>query len=158
MIYGHLSALDGYAPLLANPNWKYAFEWLRQLPAEPEPGIRPLRGEDIYVNVHGYTTLGREECRYESHRRYVDLQYCVSGGELIDWQLASSLTPAGLYDEEKDLQFYEAGHSLTALQMVPGSFAIFYPSDAHRPKRRDGQHPSVSKLVIKVDLKLVGLP
>src|SRR5690606_15596351 len=73
MIHGHLSAVDAYAHLLSNPAWRFAFDWLSKLPPRPEPGIRPLQGDDIYVNVHGYETLPREQCRYESHRRYVDL-------------------------------------------------------------------------------------
>ncbi|MBL9129224.1 MAG: YhcH/YjgK/YiaL family protein [Verrucomicrobiales bacterium] len=155
MIHGHLSTPDAYAHLLGNDAWRFAFDWLKALPPNPEPGIRELRGEDIYVNVHGYDTLPPERCRYESHRRYVDLQYCIGGGELIDWQLASTLKPAGPFDVSKDLQFYEPGDSLTRLQMLPGSFAIFFPSDAHRPKRADGFRPSVSKLVIKVAHRLV---
>ena len=155
MLHGHLSTPDSYAHLLTNPAWRFAFDWLKQLPANPEPGIRQLQGEDIYVNVHGYDTLPREQCRYESHRRYVDLQYCIRGGELIDWQLGSTLKPAGPFDESKDLQFYELGTSLTQIQMVPGSFAIFFPSDAHLPKRNDGIQKSVFKLVIKVAHRLV---
>lgn len=155
MLHGHLSAPDAYAHLLGNAAWKFAFDWLKQLPADPEPGIRELQGEDIYVNVHGYDTLPREQCRYESHRRYVDLQYCIRGGELIDWQLASTLTPSGPFDTSKDLQFYQLGTSLTQVQMVPGSFAIFFPSDAHLPKRADGIQRAVSKLVIKVAHRLV---
>jgi len=155
MLHGHLSTPDAYQHLLTNAAWRFAFDWLKRLPPNPEPGIRPLQGDDIYVNVHGYNTLPREQCRYESHRRYVDLQYCIQGGELIDWQLASTLQPAGAFDETKDLQFYELGDSLTQIQMVPGSFAIFFPSDAHLPKRADGRQSSVSKLVIKVALRLV---
>ncbi len=155
MLHGHLSTPDAYAHLLANPAWRFAFDWLKKLPANPEPGIRELQGKDIYVNVHGYDTLPREQCRYESHRRYVDLQYCIRGGEMIDWQLASTLTPAGPFDESMDLQFYEMGTSLTQIQMLPGSFAIFFSSDAHLPKRSDGLQSSVSKLVIKVAHRLV---
>lgn len=155
MIHGHLSAPDAYSHLLAHEAWRFAFDWLRQMPPSPEPGIRPLRGDAIYVNVHGYETLPPEQCRYESHRKYVDLQYCIAGGERIDWQLASTLLPAGPFDEAKDLQFYEPGNSITTLHMVPGSYAIFHPSDAHRPKRADGLNPSVSKLVIKVAWELV---
>jgi YhcH/YjgK/YiaL family protein len=155
MLHGHISTPDSYAHLLTNPAWRFAFDWLKQLPADPEPGIRQLQGEDVYVNVHGYDTLPREQCRYESHRRYVDLQYCIRGGELIDWQLGSTLKPAGPFDEPKDLQFYELGTSLTQIQMVPGSFAIFFPSDAHLPKRNDGIQKSVFKLVVKVAHRLV---
>jgi YhcH/YjgK/YiaL family protein len=180
MIYGHLSAPDAYAHLLVNPAWKLAFDWLKTVTSSTPAGIQKLQGEDIYVNVHGYDTLSREQCRFESHRRYVDLQYCISGSEIIDWSLASALEPDGAYDGDKDLQFYHPPHPapslaglrsasdvltssscllnsrLTPLSMFSGSFAIFHPSDAHRPKVRGGVSPSVFKLVIKVDRRLDG--
>lgn len=155
MIFGHLSAVDAYRHLLAVPAWRFAFDWLRALPENPEAGIRQLQGEDMYVNVHGYDTLPREQCRFESHRRYVDLQYCLRGGELIDWQLASTLRATEPFQPEKDLQFYEPGLTLTSLHLTPGSFAIFYPSDGHRPKCADGLHQATYKLVIKLDARLL---
>jgi beta-galactosidase beta subunit len=62
---------------------------------------------------------------------------------------------------------HEAGSSLSrlpdlpvppafSLPMSPGSFAIFHPSDGHRPKIQNGANQSVYKLVIKIDRKLVG--
>jgi beta-galactosidase beta subunit len=38
--------------------------------------------------------------------------------------------------------------------MFPGSFAIFHPSDAHRPKVRDDSNLNIFKLVIKIDRRL----
>ena len=179
MIYGHISASDGYAHLLPNPTWWLAFEWLKTVTAATPAGIQQLQGDEVYVNVHGYDTLPREQCRFESHRRYLDLQYCISGGENIDWSLAPGLEPDGAYDVDKDLQFYHppalvsspTGPSsasnvptpdsclltphFSLLFMGPGSFAIFHPSDAHRPKAQDGVSRSVFKLVIKIDHRLV---
>jgi YhcH/YjgK/YiaL family protein len=173
MLYGHLSAPDAYAHLLSNPVWKLAFDWLKSVTVATPAGIHKLQGEDVYVNVHGYDTLPPEQCRFESHRRYLDLQYCISGGEMIDWSLASGLTPDGAYDADKDLLFYQSPDSrlpdfavshlpalplspFFSLPMSPGSFAIFHPSDAHRPKVRNGVNQRVFKLVIKIDRKLVG--
>ena len=162
MIYGHISAADSYAHLLVNSSWKLSFDWLRTVTSSTPTGIQKLQGDEIYVNVHG------------------DLQYCISGGEIIDWSLASALEPDAAFDSDKDLQFYcqpQPGPSLAGqrsasdvlissscllnsrlspLSMFPGSFAIFHPSDAHRPKVRDGVNPSVFKLVIKVDRRLAG--
>lgn len=175
MLYGHLSGSDAYAHLLANPAWKLAFDWLKQASAATPAGIQQIQGDELYVNVHGYDTVSAEKGRFESHRRYVDLQYCISGGEVIDWWLASELQPDGGYDEGKDVLFYRdpasclpvnlrtdasassaSGSPATALGMSPGSFAIFHPSDAHRPKMRDGVNPGVFKLVIKLDRRLIG--
>jgi YhcH/YjgK/YiaL family protein len=175
VLYGHLSGSDAYAHLLANPAWRLAFDWLKKATAATPAGIQELQGDQVYVNVHGYETLPSAQCRFESHRRYVDLQCCISGGEMIDWWLASELEPDGEYDGEKDVLFYQSptprvpesrrsdspvfrGSALvtTTLRMSPGSFAIFHPSDAHRPKVQDGVNPRVFKLVIKIDQTLVG--
>jgi biofilm protein TabA len=175
VIYGHLSGPDAYAHLLVAPAWKLAFDWLKNATAATPAGIQQLQGDEVYVNVHGYETVPCEQGRFESHRRYVDLQYCLAGGEMIDWRLASELEPDGGYDGDKDVLFYRPpvsrvlgsrapesavsrGFALpaTTLRMSPGSFAIFHPSDAHRPKVQDGVNPRVFKLVIKIDRKLVG--
>ena len=155
MIHGHLSAPDAYRHLLSQPAWKFAFDWLQTVRPDIAPGIRPLRDDGIYINVHGYETVPPEQARYESHREHIDLQYCITGGERIDWQLSSTLRPSGPFDEAKDLQFYEPGDSRTAVFMTPGSYAIFHSSDAHRPKCADGIHPSVFKLVVKIPCRLV---
>jgi len=158
MIYGNLNYKDAYQHLLSHPVWKRAFDWLESMPPDIRPNIYTIDGERMFVNVHGYDPLPREKCRYESHRRYLDLQYCIRGGELIDWHPASTLAAAGEYDEPKDLQFYQAAESLTTVHMRPGNYAIFHPSDAHRPKISDGVNPSVFKLVIKIELALLCQP
>ncbi len=155
MIYGHLTAKDGYQPLIARPAWKLVFDWLKGVSPSTPAGVQKLQGDDIYVNVHGYETLPPEKCRYESHRRYVDLQYCIGGSERIDWHLAETLQPDGAYDPEKDLIFYRPAPTLSTVHMTPGSFAIFFPSDAHAPKQRDGLADSVFKLVVKLDYRLI---
>jgi biofilm protein TabA len=158
MIYGQISVLDTYDFLLAQPAWKLAFAWLRTVTTKTPEGIHKLQGDDIYANVHGYQTLPASKCRYESHQRYIDLQYCISGGEFIDCHALTALSPDGAYASEKDLQFhlpYTKPAELASVRMIPGSFAIFFPSDAHAPKRNDGQNNSVFKLVIKVDRRLI---
>jgi biofilm protein TabA len=156
MTHGHLLSPDTYAPLLLDPVWNEAFDWLRNMPAEPAKGIHPLRGDEMFVNVMKYDTLPREQCNFESHRKYVDLQYTIRGGETIEWRRSSELTAAGPYDDPKDLQFYQLGDAPTRLHMPPGYFAVFYPSDAHLPKVLDGVHASVYKAVIKVGIHLLG--
>ena len=155
MIYGHIAALDTYSFLLVQPAWKKAFDWIKTATPGTTPGVHKLQGDEIYANVHGYSTLPREQCRYENHHRYVDLQYCITGGELIDWQLATVLQPDGPFNSEKDLQFYQSQGTLTIVQMKPGSFAIFFPPDGHAPKRNDGTNSSTFKVVVKIDRSLL---
>jgi len=110
------------------------------------------------VNVMEYATLPREECTFESHRRYVDLQFTLAGGEFIEWRRAPELEISGPYAQDKDLQFYRPAAASTRLHMPPRHFAIFYPTDAHLPKVADGVHASVYKAVVKVGLHLLRQP
>lgn len=155
MIYGYLNASPSHDFLEKSEAWRTAFNWLKQLPPDLAGGIHPILGDKMYANVHGYETLARPECKFESHQRHVDLQYCITGSELIDWQLTSRLTPAGGFDEPKDLQFYEPVDVQTVVHMTPGAWAIFFPEDAHRPKVTDKLSPRVWKLVIKINRELL---
>jgi YhcH/YjgK/YiaL family protein len=156
MIYGNLRSLDTYSALLVDAVWREAFGWLRELPPRAACGTYALRGEEMFARVMEYDTLPREECAFESHRRYIDLQCTIAGGELIEWRCSGELEPAGPYDAETDVQFYRLAPAMTRMHQLPGHFAIFYPSDAHMPKVSDGVHPNVFKAVIKVGIRLLG--
>ena len=131
------------------------FEWLEALPPTPEHGVVHLLDDAIWVNVHGYDTVPAAETRFESHRRYVDLQYCIAGGECIGWRRAGELEPVDPYDPDGDIVFYRSTPTGTVLHMLPGSWAVFHPSDAHAPRGSEGVHRSVEKLGVKVDAGLL---
>src|SRR3954468_24274867 len=75
-----------------------AFGWLRAMPANPAEGITELDGPEFYVNVHGYDTKPADQCRWESHRHTVDIQYCIAGGECIDWSQPGTMESLFDYD------------------------------------------------------------
>jgi biofilm protein TabA len=154
MLFGNLNTLGTYQALAHEPVLQRALAWLRAMPSDQPLGIVELQGKDVYVNVHGYETLPRDQCRFESHRRYVDLQYCIRGGELIDYTLLARLPGNSGYDAEKDFIFHDAPAAFSTLRLQPGDFGVFFPDDAHRPKVNDGANAAVHKLVIKIDLKL----
>lgn len=156
MLYGRLDLPDTYAMLAAHPVWAEALAWLHALPTGIAPGIHLLRGDAMFANVHGYATKPRAACRYESHRRYIDLQYCISGGEVIEWHPAGALKATDAYDPLKDVIHYAApAASDASLCLVPRSFAIFFPSDGHMPKIASRIDTRVDKLVIKIDQELL---
>jgi YhcH/YjgK/YiaL family protein len=139
-----------------HPVFGAALAWLRSMPAAPADGIIELDGPEFYVNVHGYATKPLEICRWESHRHTIDIQYCISGGEAIDWT-QSGLAPMSDYDESKDAEHWrDTGGPRTRLGMVPGMFVLFLPNEPHRPKVFDGEHSEVRKLVFKIDVKRLG--
>lgn len=158
MIFGSLDHPETFDFLCRNPAWAKAFSWLQNLSSEIPLGIHEIEDAIIYANVQRYETLPREQCRFESHLRYYDLQFCIDGGESIEWQLDTLLQPDGEYDSTTDLRFYRLGPAGSFVHMVPRRFVIFGPNDAHLPKISDGQHPRVFKLVIKVSREALAAP
>lgn len=122
-------------------------------------GRHPLDGERLYLIVGRDTGRGRHGARLESHRRFIDIQLTVSGQEEIGWlPLADCLapTPTGEllaasygdepYDAGRDIAFYSARPE-TWLALPSGTFAIFFPDDAHAPLAGEGE---IVKVVAKV--------
>lgn len=155
MLFAHIDLPTTYSPLHKSEIWKQAIDWIKTNSQKAEQGIYELRGKDMYVNVHGYETLPEEKCRFESHRKYIDLQYCISGGEQIAWQLTSNLIPDGQYDAPVDFQFYKPASHAGILNLTQGCFAVFFPQDAHRPKQYDGINQDIWKLVVKINYSLL---
>jgi YhcH/YjgK/YiaL family protein len=112
-------------------------------------GRHELDGDRIIAMPQGYPTRPRTEGRWEAHRRYIDIQYIISGQETMGWAPVSTLEPVTTFDEAKDVGFFAGnGDMLTVRQ---GMFALFLPQDAHMPCLRVGQDPEqVRKIVMKV--------
>ena len=112
------------------------------------PGTYPIDARRIYAIVQDYETKPESEGRYESHHRYIDIQFVVSGRERIGWVCRDSLK-RGEYDEGKDLEFHEATGTL--FDVPAGTFVILAPHDAHMPCIHPADGPSrVRKVVVKV--------
>ncbi|MDD2762782.1 MAG: YhcH/YjgK/YiaL family protein [Opitutaceae bacterium] len=156
MILGKLDQLTTQAGLGTHPVWREAFAWIEQHAANRPPGIYELRQKRMYVNLHGYATKPRADCRYECHDVYVDLQYCIAGGEIIEWHPRADLVAKDAYDAAKDVvHFHPPDRPAAVIRMTPDSAAIFYPNDGHMPKIADGINQAVTKVVIKLDVGLL---
>lgn len=124
------------------------------MPADIGLGEYELRGRDQFVSVQEYETLEAGRARFESHERYVDLQYTIEGAEQIDWIPRSELSPDGSF--ANDVQFWlPPSGALTSIVQSTGRFSIFYPEDAHRPKVHVPGIHRVKKLVVKTLHELV---
>lgn len=127
------------------------------MPAEVAEGITELRGRDLYVNVHSYATAAAAGCRWESHRHTIDVQYCITGGEIIDWLPSGSLMPQQDYAIDKDTEHWQPATTgrPTQLMMASGTFALFFAGELHRPKVSDRSNRGIRKLVVKIHAPLL---
>ena len=107
-----------------------------------------IQGKDIFVVVSEYETKNVEQGKWEAHRKYIDIQYVVSGEEKIGYGNINEMKIIDEYNEEKDVLFLEGKGDL--LLVNKGTFALFAPQDVHMPgiQLNNGQH--VKKIVVKI--------
>lgn len=131
----------------------YAFEFLEQEATLQLPAGKHDMGDDRwYVMVIRTDSRPAETAVFESHRKYVDIQYLVSGREMIGVAPIADLTETAGYDDAKDVILYGIPASYSRLTMEPGRFAMFFPEDGHMPNcHLDGPHP-LHKVVLKIAL------
>ncbi len=152
MIVAFLSNISKYMGI--SKNLDVAFDWLaegawRKLPA----GKYQVRDDDVFALVQEYVTKEHSACRFEAHRRYIDIQMLISGEETIEVAPVDALDVIEPY--KPDIEFFAcpAAGRAHALAMTAGLCAIFFPEDAHRPCMNvGGVAEPVRKLVVKVAL------
>jgi YhcH/YjgK/YiaL family protein len=132
-----------------HPGLAPAFGFLRRADiATMAEGRHAIEQDRIYAIVQAYDTKPLAEGFLEIHNRYLDVQFLVSGEELIGYApLAGQLiqTP---YDHARDIAFLKG--PAEPLRVKAGQFAIFFPHDAHMPGRTADAPSHVRKVVVKV--------
>lgn len=102
------------------------------------------------VMVQAGTTKPLEGALLEAHRKFLDIQYILEGGEVVGWAPTDSLTPDGIFNEEKDVGMY-TGKS-TAITVPAGYCYVVFPEDAHAPGKHLDAPNAYKKIVVKLAL------
>lgn len=148
MVHDSLVRCERYASL--HPRFARAFAYLQQFsPATPE-GQYDIDGDNLFAMVQSYETQPAEQKTFETHRRYIDIQYVFAGAEVLGFIDREKLKPTTEYDAEKDLIFYAAPANASATLLQTGEFVIYFPEDAHRGGCDAGKTTLVRKVVLKI--------
>ena len=149
MIYDKLENSDLYAA--GNSNIQKAFNFLKNFnPSQPDGRIE-IQGNDIFALVMSYETRDGATALFETHKKYIDVQYIVSGAEQCDVVgLCDTLVVDKPYDDDNDCALYKEPAHYGSCVMTTGCFAVFYPQDAHRPNCHLTSINNVRKIVVKV--------
>lgn len=147
MLYGKLSTFDavqcGHEGVVKALEWAKSHD-LRAL----EPGRRDIDGETLYLNLNEYETKPFEGCKFEAHKRYIDVHVMADGIEHIDSQDVSECE-AEPFDEEGDFALL-SGNAAVRTTLTDGTFAVYFPEDAHKPGIAVDAPAHVKKGVFKV--------
>ena len=108
-----------------------------------------IQGEQVFAIVQDNTTKPRAEGLWESHRKYIDVQFVAAGIEEMGVANIHSLSIDKPYDEKTDCALYHGSGSFVTVPS--GSFTIFFPEDGHIPGSAINDIPAaVRKVVMKV--------
>ena len=132
MILDRLENAEQYYSLHAG--FAQACDYLRRTDfTKMTPGKHEVDGERLYVMLNKGLGRGRDGAKLEAHRRYIDIQYTIVGPDEIGWRPLKACgridTP---FDAEKDFGLF-ADRPESWIAVPHGSFAIFFPEDAHAP-------------------------
>ena len=151
MILDSLSLWHRYAPL--HPRLARAFAFLKQVGPDVAIGRHEIAGDEVFALVQRYQTRPVDGMQLEAHRRYIDVQYLVSGREVIHWaplrELAHVTQP---YDATKDAGLFALSPGTVPVPLRSGQFMILFPDDAHAPCCCADAPSEVVKVVVKVEV------
>lgn len=152
MILDALSLCHRYLPL--HPGLTRAFTFLEQVGPDIAVGRHEIVGDSVYAIAQRYHTRPVDGMQVEAHRRYIDVQYVVSGGEVIHWApLRECTRTTQPYDPVKDAALYALPAVTVPVALRAGQFMIFFPDDAHAPCCCIDAPSEVVKVVVKVQVE-----
>ena len=143
MIVDRIEEQERYYAL--HKDMELAFAFLAEA-SDLEPGRYELEN-GLFASVSEGDTRQLNEVDIEAHKNYIDLQYCISGGERMSWAHIQELNLKS-EDEEHDNYFYD-GKS-TAISVRPGMFYVMFPSDGHKPACHNEFPKHYRKVVVKI--------
>ena len=81
-------------------------KFIKNLTPETPVGHYELEN-GIFANIDKYTTKLFENCKFEAHKKYIDIQILTTGTERLDYINIEGLAVSEEYDQNRDVMFFE---------------------------------------------------
>ena len=143
MIFDRMERLSQYKGLNANLDRLIDFV-LTCDTAALAPGRNDIDGDNCWLNS-SVAKLSPANDKYERHLAHIDLQIPLDEGEIITVKPVEDLT----WPDSDAETFFTHGPAGIPLDLVPGTFAIFFPGDAHNCGISKAGQATARKLVGK---------
>lgn len=117
-----------------------------------ENGRYELVEGKIFANVQEYVSKPVEEGKFEAHKKYIDIQFIVTGEENFGVGKLEDFSVNTEYDAEKDIAFFSpiSEESYRFITLKEKEFVILLPSDVHMPSISVNETKQVKKVVLKI--------
>lgn len=148
MIYDIFENRQQYYP--CHKAFPMAFEFIAEaVKRDLAPGKYEIDGSNVFAIVQEYTTKPKGE-EFEAHRQYIDIQYIVSGQESMECAELKNCQVVTPYDAQKDCAMHICTGVSAQMEFDAGTFAVFFPRDAHKPGFMLNMPGTVKKIIVKV--------
>ncbi len=136
---------------LNDRKFRTAFEFLKRNDLEKiEPGSINLE-DGVRANILEYNSKAWEDSTWETHDKYFDIQYIVSGVEYMGVCNRDDLTDVKVpYNTGKDITLYNNPVVYGKILLRAGDFALLGPEDGHKPSVSVTESIPMRKIVLKV--------
>lgn len=158
MLHSTISTPSHWKSLITHPVLIRSMDWIQDHQQTVKEGIHELGEPGWFVNVHGYTTLSPDLCRWENHIRTIDIQYIIEGAETVRMLPSTVLGTPESYSPANDTEHFHPpsdGIPFATVNLQACDFVIFFPGEAHLPKISLGDPSELRKLVVKIPSSLV---
>jgi YhcH/YjgK/YiaL family protein len=151
MIYDQTKKIASYKGLSKNLDAAIDYLLKNDITKLPD-GKHPVVGADtVIVQLSHSETKKSEDARFETHKKYIDIQMVLEGKETCYCLPLEGFEEDGAYITERDVSFYKNKEDACSLILEPGVFAVFFPQDVHKPFCDfNGQRSKIFKAVVKV--------
>ena len=147
MLYGTLQHLDSYRGI--HPGVMRGLELLRDTDFSQLPdGKYEVDGDRLFYSLQSYENKLSNDTP-ESHRKYIDIQFLISGREWMEIAPLENMTEVAEARPEGDIWLHR-GPAPSVVRLTPGRFAAVWPGDAHAPGIALGEPARCRKAVVKV--------
>lgn len=148
MIFDTLAHIDQYKTI--HPGLYKALTILRDTDfSQMEDGRVEVDGTNLYYMLQSYETKPANDTP-ESHKAYADIQMMLIGEEKMGYGPLEDMTQVVEAYPDRDCWLHHG--SMQHVVVTPGTFAIFFPGDAHAPGMAPAEPKAVRKCVVKVKL------
>ena len=111
--------------------------------------------DGIYANVDIYEPKTFVNCKFEAHKKFIDIQMLLEGEERLDYTPVKGLNISEVYDEKRDVMFFENPSKLVdSVILTPYKFAFINTWEAHKPQISTG-FKHVKKVVVKIPVSIL---
>ena len=147
MIYDTLEHISQYEGIL--PGVLQGLRFLAETDfSAMADGRHDIDGDNLFFLLQSYDSKLENETP-EAHKQYIDIQYLISGKELVGVAPLSAMQEEVEARPDGDIWFYRG--PVDQVLLTGSRFLVLWPEDAHAPCIAVGGEPvSCRKCVVKV--------